>query len=104
LDFLKILKSHYPDKLIVLDNARIHHAKMVKEFLRQEGESFHLIFLPPYSPQLNPIERLWKWLKETVIANVFHKDQIDIDRAITRFMEYIDQQPKEMLRRLGCAA
>ncbi|MGX1902775.1 transposase [Thermolongibacillus altinsuensis] len=52
LDFLRILKSHYPDKLIVLvlDNARIHHAKMVKEFLRQEGESFHLIFLPPYSP------------------------------------------------------
>ncbi|WP_240673873.1 IS630 family transposase [Geobacillus sp. PK12] len=106
LDFLRILKSHYPDKLmvLVLDNARIHHAKMVKEFLRQEEESFHLIFLPPYSPQLNPIERLWKWIKETVIANVFHKDQIDIDRAIARFMEYIDQQPEEVLRRLGCAA
>ncbi|MGG3019998.1 transposase, partial [Geobacillus stearothermophilus] len=60
LDFLKILKSRYPDQLIVLvlDNARIHHAKMVRDFLRQEGESFHLIFLPPYSPQLNPIERL----------------------------------------------
>ncbi|KQC48636.1 DDE endonuclease [Geobacillus sp. Sah69] len=106
LDFLKILKSRYPDQLIVLvlDNARIHHAKMVRDFLRQEGESFHLIFLPPYSPQLNPIERLWKWLKDAVIANVFHKDQMDIDQAIARFMEYIDQQPEEVLRCLGCAA
>jgi hypothetical protein len=60
LDFLKILKNCYPNKLIVLmlDNARIHRANMVKDFLRQKGESLHLIFLPPYSPQLNPIERL----------------------------------------------
>jgi Transposase and inactivated derivatives len=75
--------------VLVLDNARIHHAKMVKMFLRQEGGSFHLIFPPPYSPQLNPIERLWKSLKDAVIANVFQKDQMDIDRAIARFMDYI---------------
>jgi transposase len=106
LDFLRILKILYPDKLImlVLDNARIHHAKMVKDFLRQKGECFHFIFLPPYSPQLNPIERLWKWLKDAVIANVFHKDQKDIDQAITRFMDYIHQRPEEVLQRLGCAA
>jgi len=47
---------------------------------------------------------LWKWLKDAVIANVFHKDQMDIHRAIARLMEYIDQQPEEVLRRLGCAA
>jgi transposase len=90
--------------VFVLDNARIHHAKMVRDFLRQEGESFHLIFLPLYSPQLNPIERLWKCLKDTVIANVFHKDQTDIDKAIARFMEYIHQRPEEVLRRLRYAA
>jgi len=90
--------------MLVLDNARIHHAKMVKDFLRQKGECFHFIFLPPYSPQLNPIERLWKWLKDAVIANVFHKDQKDIDQAITRFMDYIHQRPEEVLQRLGCAA
>jgi transposase len=105
LDFLRILKSHYPNKLIVLvlDNARIHHAKIVKDFLPQEGECFHLTFLPPYSPQLNSIERLWKWLKDAVIANVFHTDQKDIDQAITRFMDYILRHPEEVLQRLGCA-
>lgn len=105
LDFLNILKDHYPNKLIVLvlDNARIHHAKMVHDFLHQEGECFHFLFLPPYSPRLNPIERLWKWLKDTVMANVFHKDRMDIDRAITRFMDYILRRPEEVLQRLGCA-
>lgn len=77
LDFLRLLKEKYSDRflVLVLDNARIHHANMVQAFLDgEEGSAFHFIFLPPYSPHLNPIERLWKWLKDEVIANVLHKD------------------------------
>ncbi|MGG1559274.1 transposase [Geobacillus thermoleovorans] len=46
LDFLRVLKERYPDRLIVLvlDNARIHHAKMVRECLREEGQCFHFLF------------------------------------------------------------
>nr|WP_255358721.1 MULTISPECIES: transposase [Geobacillus] len=58
--------------------------------LQEEGPWVHFISLPPYSPQRNPIERLWKWLKDTVIANVFHKDRNDIAQAIARFVDYID--------------
>ncbi|WP_412674814.1 transposase, partial [Aneurinibacillus thermoaerophilus] len=36
------------------------------------------MFLPPYSPNLNPIEKLWRWLKDSVISNVFHKNQSEI--------------------------
>ncbi|WP_339172517.1 IS630 family transposase [Anoxybacillus sp. FSL W8-1294] len=106
LDFLRRLKEKYADRFIVLvlDNVRIHHAKMVQAFLDGgEGAAFHFIFLPPYSPQLNPIERLWKWLKDEVIANVFHKDQNDITQSITRFKQYVLQHPDEVLRRMGCA-
>ncbi|ELK23088.1 MULTISPECIES: hypothetical protein [Anoxybacillus] len=49
------------------------------------------------------IERLWKWLKDEVIANVFHKDQNDIAQSITRFEQYVLQHPDEVLRRMGCA-
>ncbi|EQB96603.1 hypothetical protein GA8_05465 [Geobacillus sp. A8] len=56
-----------------------------------------------YSPQLNPIEHLWKWLKDTVIANVFHQDRNDIAQAIARFMDDIHERPEEVLQRLGCA-
>ncbi|WP_318256412.1 IS630 family transposase [Anoxybacillus flavithermus] len=107
LDFLRRLKEKYADQflVLVLDNARIHHAKMVQAFLDgEEGDAFHFIFLPPYSPQLNPIERLWKWLKDEVIANVFHKDQNDIAQSITRFEQYVLQHLDEVLRRMGCAA
>ncbi|WP_339172398.1 transposase [Anoxybacillus sp. FSL W8-1294] len=100
------MKEKYTDRflVLVLDNARIHHAKMVQAFLDgEEGAAFHFIFLPPYSPQLNPIERLWKWLKDEVIANVFHKDQNDIAQSITRFEQYVLQHPDEVLRRMGCA-
>lgn len=51
--------------VVVLDNARAHTARKVKECLkvwRQRG--LYIFYLPPYSPQLNIIERLWKELKE----------------------------------------
>ncbi|ASS98128.1 IS630 family transposase [Geobacillus thermocatenulatus] len=105
LDFLRMLKERDPDRLIilVLDHARIHHANMVKEFWREEGPCFHFLSLPPYSSQLNPIERLWKWLKDTVIANVFHQNRDDIVQAIARFVDDIHERPEEVLQRLGCA-
>ncbi|WP_245629446.1 transposase, partial [Geobacillus jurassicus] len=62
------------------------------------------LYLPPCSPQLNPIERLWKWLKDTVIANAFHKDRHEILQAVQRFAHYIQERPEEVLRRLGCSA
>ncbi|GAC91972.1 transposase [Anoxybacillus flavithermus NBRC 109594] len=52
---------------------------------------------------MNPIERLWKWLKDEVIANVFHKDQNDITQSITRFEQYVLQHPYEVLSRMGYA-
>ncbi|WP_172798698.1 transposase [Anoxybacillus sp. B7M1] len=57
---------------------------------------------PSNSPQLNPIERLWKWLKESVIANRFHKDLYAIEQSMNSFLEYIEHHHKEVLQRLGC--
>jgi putative transposase len=56
----KVIKSLQDEKLIiVLDNVRYHHAKKLKPFLEQNRERLELMFLPPYSPDLNPIERVW---------------------------------------------
>ncbi len=41
------------------------------EFFEENARRLALIFLPPYSPQLNLMEGVWKWLKESVINNVF---------------------------------
>ncbi|GGB51827.1 hypothetical protein GCM10011409_31750 [Lentibacillus populi] len=65
LNFLKDILKHYPSGKIVmiLDNARIHHAKLLRPFLEENKDRLELVYLPPYSPQLNLVEGLWKWLK-----------------------------------------
>ena len=44
-----------------MDNMRSHHAKDVKKVLEQSGIKY--LYLPPYSPDLNPIEKLWSKMK-----------------------------------------
>jgi len=63
--FEELLKE-YPgrDILIIMDQAGWHKAKELKV-----PESITLMFLPPYSPELNPVEKLWKWLRKEVTHN-----------------------------------
>lgn len=46
--------------IVISDNARYHHATLHKEWRKTAELWFRLEFLPPYSPDLNPIERVWK--------------------------------------------
>ena len=46
--------------VVVLDNARYHHARMLAPWLKKHRKQLRLDFLPPYSPDLNPTERVWK--------------------------------------------
>jgi transposase len=74
--FLETLIDHYtgPGKIIlVLDNARFHHAKALQPFLDHVKSKLELLFLPPYSPDLNPIERFWKFLRKIVTHNTFYE-------------------------------
>ncbi|OUB14129.1 IS630 family transposase [Bacillus thuringiensis serovar yunnanensis] len=102
-EFLQYVVKENPHKhiVMVLDNARIHHAKLLKPFLRKNSQRLTLIFLPPYSPNLNLLERIWKWLKESVISNRFHASQEEIRTSVLSFLEYIAQWPEKVLKRLG---
>ena len=54
---------------VFLDNARYHHAKLVREWLAQPGRRIELHFVPAYCPHLNPIERLWGLMHRNVTHN-----------------------------------
>lgn len=60
----KLLPALPEGTVIVMDNASFHR----KQKLYSLAQTFncHLIFLPPYSPDLNPIEKFWAWLKSTL--------------------------------------
>jgi transposase len=102
LAFLRKVTAIYPTGKIVmiLDNARIHHAKMLQPFLKEMEGRIELIYLPPYSPQLNVVEGLWKWLKSDVINNVFYHKVDDIRKNVQAFMENITLDPMKIIDRL----
>ena len=101
LSFLENVLKQYPtgNIVMILDNAKIHHAKLLTSFL-QENSRLHLEFLPPYSPNLNIIEELWGWLKSTVINNVFFHSRDEIKAAVRSFLNYIHAIPLVVIERL----
>ena len=70
---------------MITDNCRVHHSKKV--LVKAESLDIHLVFLPPYSPQYNPIEFIWKSLKRSV-SKTFYRNRdhmtADLEEA---FME-----------------
>lgn len=66
--FLDELSNHQKDefKILVLDNGSFHHAKTL-----QIPNNIALLFLPPYSPELNPAERVWHFIKQNIAMKVY---------------------------------
>lgn len=89
---LEKLLIEYPDKKICLiwDNVAFHKGKKIREALRKGGklERLHLINLPPYAPDMNPIEHIWNTVKGQ-LANI-QFDNFKITKA--KFMEKINGQ------------
>lgn len=74
LDFINNLAAYIPRGkkfVMILDNAGPHRAKKVTTYVEQNISNLALLFLPPYSPNLNPSENLWKLLRKKAIHNVY---------------------------------
>lgn len=69
IQFLEHVLRHVVGELVVvLDNAGIHRAKAVQAFV-ESRERLSLVYLPPYAPELNPIELVWAYVKRNVLGN-----------------------------------
>lgn len=87
--------------VVVLDNARYHHAVLLKPFLYRYRATLKLMFLPPYSPQLAPIERVWKLARRLVIHNRYFATLDAVLDAINACLR-LWQKPNKVLYRLCC--
>jgi transposase len=68
--FLKALKTHLRRPLLVIwDGLRAHRSRLVREYLDTLDGHIRIAFLPPYAPDINPVEYLWAWLKRHALAN-----------------------------------
>lgn len=84
--------------VIVWDGAPCHRAKIVQAAAAELG--FTLIPLPGYSPDLNPIEGLWKWMREDVTRNHCYTTMRDLFDTCKAFIERINADPDKLIRRL----
>lgn len=96
LRFLTILikKGDGRKMQIILDNARYHHAKLLAPWLTDHEKLLFLDFLPPYSPKLNPIERVWKLLKRLRLHNQYFPNLNGMIRVVVKqFLLWINENP-----------
>jgi len=102
LVFLKKIEDFYPEKQkihIILDNARYYRNEKVTEYLQTSRIVF--LFLPPYSPNLNLIERLWKFMRRNVINNRYYEKFSGFRRALMDFADGLPGRRDELGKFIG---
>ena len=75
---------------VVLDNARYNRNQVILDYVRDSP--IKLLFLPPYAPNLNLIERLWKFFKKNVLANRYYPEFKDFKTACSHFFDQVNQK------------
>ncbi len=91
------MRKDYPDAKNIyafLDNARYNYNREVRE--KADELNIKLKFLPPYSPNLNLIERLWKFLKKKLRKNKYYDTFEKFKTSIFEFFENIEQYKPEL--------
>ena len=92
-EFLKRLITGMDRKVIlIVDGHPTHRAKLVKRFVQENAERLELVFLPPYSPELNPDELVWAHVKKR-IAKTTSKTKDELKCTIDRAMRSLQKMP-----------
>ena len=87
--------------VIILDNASYHHSKKIGRYVDDRSQAIELLFLPPYSPELNPIERVWKLTRRICTHNVYFEQLEDLCQTVgDQLARWFN--PNDTLRRLCC--
>lgn len=76
-----------PNKAIVMDNASFHRKNELYKICKDANKNLKLIFLPPYSPELNPIEKYWAKLKKNL--KKIHKNNETLEESIYQLFKVI---------------
>jgi len=97
LVFLRHLLRHVRGRVIVVwDNINPHKALAVRRFVEDNYRRLSLEFLPPYSPELNPDEWLWRYLKHVELANFAPRDLAELKIALRGAVQRIRMRPSLM--------
>ena len=103
IEFMQALFKDSQGKqlFLILDNLRVHHSKPVKEWAAQHKEDIELFYLPSYSPELNPEERLNADLKQAIGSKVPVRTKAKLRAAATEHMTMLENTPERVKKYFG---
>jgi transposase len=97
VNFLRLLRSMHPETerfILYVDGARYYGSPVVKEWLKRHPE-FHLSRIPAYSPNVNLIERMWKFLRAKALSR-WHKTFADMQAAVSGVLDHLEDYSGEL--------
>ena len=101
IDFMKrLVQDARKDKagkvFLVLDNLKVHHARLVKAWLEQNKADIEVFYLPSYSPELNPDEMLNANLKAAITAKAPNRKKGQLKQAAIGHLRHLQKSPKKV--------
>ena len=97
IKFLKrLIKGSSRKIFLILDNLRVHHSKVVKQWVAEHSESIELFFLPSYSPEYNPDEYLYCDLKAGLSYKLAPKSQEQLQSNVNSHMRLLQRNPERV--------
>jgi transposase len=98
IEFLEALIQDAGRKVfLILDNLRVHHSKPVKAWLAEHQEKIEVFYLPSYSPELNPDERLNADLKYAIGSKVPARTKTKLKAVATEHMTMLEKSPTRVM-------
>jgi transposase len=97
VNFLRLLRSQHPETerfILYVDGARYYNSPVVKEWLKRHPE-FHLSTIPAYSPNVNLIERMWKFMRAKALSR-WHKTFEDMQAAVSEVLDHLPDYRDEL--------
>jgi transposase len=87
----------YPKIIMVLDNVKYHHAKRISKWLERH-QKLELFFLPPYSPDLNAVERAWWYMRKKITHNRYVKSLEERKVAFWKMFSHFQKPNEELMK------
>lgn len=95
IEFLGALKRQIRQKLLVIwDGVGPHKSRAVRQWLEAQDGQIAIAFLPPYAPELNPVEAIWAYLKKHEIANLCPHNLDEVSSFARRRLSSMQRRPK----------
>ena len=87
-DYIKdqLIPTLHPGDIVIMDNIRSHHVQAVKQAFAGTGIQFQ--YLPPYSPDLNPIEKMWSKMK-SILRKQKVRDAVKLPQAVLNALNMV---------------